>query len=110
MRDLLALATELVAIPSVSRAEAALADRVEAELSGCAHLEVQRLVDTVVARTDLGRAHRIVLAGHLDTVPPSSPDGHRVEGDVLWGLGAVDMKGGIAVLLDLATTLSSPAL
>jgi len=108
--DLLALAAELVDIPSVSRAEAALADRVEAELAGCPHLEVQRLGDTVLARTDLGRAQRVVLAGHLDTVPPSGPPGARVDGDVLRGLGAVDMKGGLAVLLDLATTVVDPTL
>jgi succinyl-diaminopimelate desuccinylase len=110
MTDLLALAAELVAIPSVSHHEAALADRVEADLRGAGHLEVMRFEDTIVARTELGRPRRVVLAGHLDTVPPFDGGSGRVEGDTLWGLGAVDMKGGVAVLLDLATTVAAPAL
>jgi len=107
--DLLALAAELVAIPSVSHHEAALADHVEALLRSGAHLEVTRLEDTVVARTRLGRARRVVLAGHLDTVPAVGEAGARVEGDVVWGLGATDMKGGLAVLLDLARSVADPA-
>jgi len=110
MSDLLALTAELVAIPSVSHHEAGLADRVEAGLRGAGHLEVQRVEDTVVARTALGRARRVVLAGHLDTVPPFDDRAARLEGDTLWGLGSVDMKGGLAVLLDLATTIPDPAL
>jgi succinyl-diaminopimelate desuccinylase len=109
MTDLLALTAELVDIPSVSHHEAALADKVEADLRGAGHLEVLRFDDTVVARTQLGRAKRVVLAGHLDTVPPFDDAGARLEGDSLWGLGAVDMKGGVAVLLDLATTVTAPA-
>ncbi len=108
MTDLLALTAELVAIPSVSHEERALADRVEAELAGAAHLEVQRFDDTVVARTALGRRRRVLLAGHLDTVPPFEGAGTRLDGDTLWGLGAVDMKGGVAVLLDLALTVPAP--
>ncbi len=73
------------------------------------HLEVTRDGDTVVARTDLGRAERVVLAGHLDTVPltadPANLPTRRVDsagGEVLWGRGTVDMKGGVAVQLRLA--------
>jgi succinyl-diaminopimelate desuccinylase len=110
MNDLLALTAELVAIPSVSHHESALADRVEAELRAAGHLEVERFEDTVVARTQLGRDRRVVLAGHLDTVPPFDGAATRVDGDTLWGLGAVDMKGGLAVLLELATTQRAPAL
>jgi succinyl-diaminopimelate desuccinylase len=62
-----------------------------------------------VARTTGGRPRRLLLAGHLDTVPPFGPDGHRLEGDTLSGLGAVDMKGGLAVLLDLALSVVEPA-
>lgn len=108
MTDLLALTAELVAIPSLSHHETALADRVEAELRRAAHLDVTRFDDTVVARTELGRARRVVLAGHLDTVPPFDDAGGRVEDDTLWGLGAVDMKGGLAVLLDLAASVPGP--
>jgi succinyl-diaminopimelate desuccinylase len=110
MTDLLALTAELVAISSVSHHEAALADRVEAELRGAGHLEVERVEDTVVARTQLDRARRVVLAGHLDTVPPFDGAATRVDGDTVWGLGAVDMKGGVAVLLELATTVRAPAM
>ncbi len=110
MTDLLALTADLVAIPSVSHHEAALADRVEADLRAAGHLEVHRFDDTVVARTELGRSRRVVLAGHLDTVPPFDDGRARLEGDTLWGLGAVDMKGGLAVLLDLATTVTAPRL
>jgi len=108
--DLLALAADLVAIPSVSHREGDLADRVERDLRACPHLVVERLGDTVVARTDLGRDRRVVLAGHLDTVPPFGPHGPRVEADTLWGLGSVDMKGGLAVLLDLAAGMGTPAI
>ena len=109
MTDLLALTAQLVDIPSVSHQETALADHVEARLRTAPHLTVDRHGDTVVARTTGGRPRRLLLAGHLDTVPPFGPDGHRLEGDTLSGLGAVDMKGGLAVLLDLALSVVEPA-
>jgi succinyl-diaminopimelate desuccinylase len=100
--DLLALTAELVDIPSVSRDETALADRVEGELRGHGFLDVERIGDSVVARSGFGREKRLLLAGHLDTVPPFGPVGARVEGETVSGLGAVDMKGGLAVMLSLA--------
>jgi succinyl-diaminopimelate desuccinylase len=106
--DLLALTAELVATPSVSHAESALADRVESELRTRPHLTVHRIGANVVARTHLGRGSRIVLAGHLDTVPPNDNDRPRIEGDTLWGLGSADMKGGLAVLLALAADSPEP--
>ena len=109
MTDLLALVSELVGIPSVSHEEGVLADRVEADLRAVGHLEVERVGDTVVARTQLGRPRRVVLAGHLDTVPPFDDRPPRVDGDTVWGLGAVDMKGGLAVMLDVAVTVADPA-
>ncbi len=102
--DLLALTQELVEIPSTSHHEQALAARVVAELEGCEWLSIDRVADNVVARTHLGRPQRVVLAGHLDTVVPARP-GVTPDGDVLWGVGAADMKGGLAVMLDLARTL-----
>jgi succinyl-diaminopimelate desuccinylase len=107
--DLLGLTAELVAVPSVSHHEAALADRVEGELRACPWLEVSRVGDSVVGRTDLGRDRRLLVAGHLDTVPPADNEVPRPDGDVLWGLGAADMKGGLAVMLDLARALDQPA-
>jgi len=107
--DLLALTAELVDIPSVSHEEAALADHIEKGLRGAGHLTVDRYGHTLVARTALGRSRRLLLAGHLDTVPPFGPAGHRMEGDTLSGLGAVDMKGGLAVLFDLALSVAEPA-
>ena len=109
MTDLLERTAELVAVPSVSLDEARLADRVEAELRAIAGLEVVRVGDNVVARTILGRALRVVLAGHLDTVPANGNATPRIEDDVLWGLGATDMKGGLAVMLELARSVPAPA-
>ncbi len=106
--DLLAATAELVAIPSVSRHEAQLADHVEEVLRGCGWLRVERVGDNVVARTELGRAGRVVVAGHLDTVPPAGNETPRVDGDVLYGLGSADMKGGLAVMLDLAVSARAP--
>ncbi|HYZ99683.1 MAG TPA: succinyl-diaminopimelate desuccinylase, partial [Acidimicrobiales bacterium] len=109
MTDLLALTAELVAIPSESHHEAALADHVEASLRRLEHLHVDRVGDNVVARTSLGRPFRLVVAGHLDTVPADGNASPRVDGDVLWGLGAADMKGGLAVMLELAAAVPAPA-
>ena len=109
MTDLLGLAADLVAVPSESHDESALADLIESALTGCAWLHVERIGDNVVARTDLGRSQRLVLAGHLDTVPASGNAQPRIEGDVLWGIGSADMKGGLAVMVDLARALEDPA-
>lgn len=109
VEDLLARCAALVDIPSVSHQEAALADAVEAELRPLPWLSVERVGDNVVARTARGRSQRVVLAGHLDTVPANGNQGARVEGDVLWGLGSADMKGGLAVFLELACTVPEPA-
>jgi succinyl-diaminopimelate desuccinylase len=114
-RDAAALTAAVCDIESVSLEEGALADAVEAALVATGHLEVTRLGNTVVARTDLGRAERVVLAGHLDTVPlttdPRNLPTRRVagpDGEVLWGRGTVDMKGGVAVILRVAHALRAP--
>ncbi len=108
--DLLELATALVAVASPSHHEQAIARSVEAALAACDHLAVERVGDNVVARTALGRPRRLLLAGHLDTVPPSGGnDVPTVSGDVLAGVGAADMKGGLAVLLAVARAVREPA-
>lgn len=109
MTDLLALAAELVSVPSPSHEEAPLAGLVEERLRAARHLSVDRLGNTVVARTGLGRPLRLLVGGHLDTVPPDGNLPGRVADDVLWGLGAADMKGGLAVMLALAGSLATPA-
>ncbi|HEY0120010.1 MAG TPA: succinyl-diaminopimelate desuccinylase [Cellulomonas sp.] len=108
--DLLTLTRAIVDVPSVSGQEVALADLVEAALRACPHLAVVRDGDAVVARTDAGRARRVVVAGHLDTVPVAANLPSRVEDGVVWGRGTVDMKAGVAVMLSLAAELAAPAL
>jgi len=112
--DLVALLKTVVDTPSVSGDEGRLADAVEAVLRAASHLQVGRQGNTIWARTELGRASRVIIAGHLDTVPlagnlPSrlvdGPDGQPM----LWGRGTVDMKGGIAVMLHVATAVTAPS-
>ncbi len=109
MGDLLAATRDLLAVPSPSGTEAALAALVEDALGACPWLAVERIGDNVIGRTAPGHDQRLVLAGHLDTVPPVGNETPRLEGDTLWGVGASDMKGGLAVMLDLATTVREPA-
>ena len=106
--DLMDLASELVAIPSISHGEAGIADRVERELRACRGLAVTRVGDNVVARTELGRSRRVVVAGHLDTVPPAGNAVPRRDAGLLWGIGAADMKGSLAVMLRLAASIVDP--
>jgi succinyl-diaminopimelate desuccinylase len=108
--DLLLRTAELVDIPSVSHNEGAIADFVEAKLRDEAGgvLEIARIGDNLCARTTLGRPSRLLLAGHLDTVPPNRNERAVIEGDWLSGLGAVDMKGGLAVFMELAAALAEP--
>ena len=100
-------------IPSVSGDETTLADAIAAALAGYDHLEVIRDGDTIVARTNLGRARRVVIAGHIDTVPINRNlpvEDREVEGEAfLWGRGTVDMKAGVAVQLKLAAELVAPS-
>jgi succinyl-diaminopimelate desuccinylase len=106
--DLLELTEQLCAVPSVSGNEGALADLVEARLRGrAAGLEVVRLGANVIARTEFGAAERVVLGGHLDTVPPNDNATPRRAGDTLHGLGSTDMKGGLAVMLALAESCAT---
>ena len=120
-----ALLERIMGVYSVSDHETALADQVEALLKEQPHLTVRRHGDTVVASTSLGRTQRVILAGHLDTVPVIDnfpplwlePGDPRIREDiaaahpherVMWGRGATDMKASDAVLLYLAATLTAP--
>ncbi len=102
------LTSALCDIDSVSGNESALADAIETALADAKHLEVIRDGDAVIARTNLGRAQRIIVAGHIDTVPVNANLPSRIEGAELVGRGTVDMKGGVAVALKLAVELTSP--
>jgi succinyl-diaminopimelate desuccinylase len=102
------LTAALVDVPSVSGDESALADLVEDALRRFDHLHVDRHGDAVVARTTLGRPTRVVVAGHLDTVPIAGNVPSRVEGGRLYGCGSSDMKSGVAVMLHLAAALAAP--
>ncbi len=106
--DVVSLTESVVNIESVSQHEKTLADDVEEALGAVGHLEVTRIGHSIVARTDLGRAERVVIAGHLDTVPLNHNLPARNDGTLLHGLGACDMKGGVAVALRLAHDLATP--
>jgi succinyl-diaminopimelate desuccinylase len=103
------LCAALVDVPSVSDDEAVLADAVERALREQApHLEVLRSGNAVLARTHLGRGSRVLLAGHLDTVPVAANLPSHRDGDLLFGCGTSDMKAGDAVFAHLAATLPEP--
>ena len=106
------LTRALCDIPSVSGGEAPLADAIHAAVSALPHLEVFRDGDTIVARTTLGREQRVVIAGHIDTVPINdnlpTPDVVVDGEECIWGRGTVDMKAGVAVQLVLASELAEP--
>ena len=106
--DLFGLTAALVAVPSESHHEAELAAIVRERLAARApSLAVDSVGASLVARTHLGRDRRVVLGGHLDTVPANGNETPRIDGDVLHGLGSADMKGGLAVLLRLAEELEA---
>jgi len=97
-------------VASPSREEGPLVDLLEARLRRADHLEVTRVGDNLVARTDLGRPWRLALAGHTDTVPADGNDVARVDEDRLRGVGSADMKGGLAVMVQLAEQVRQPAI
>ena len=111
--DLTDLLVALVDVESVSGNEARLTDAIQAALEPLDHLELVRDGDVLVARTQLGRPERVVLAGHTDTVPVAGNVPSRTTGDgddrVVWGRGTCDMKGGVAVQLAVAAALTEPA-
>lgn len=109
--DLVALTAALIDQPSVSYEEGAFVSWLADRLSAVPWLTVDRVGDNLVARTSLGRSSRLVLAGHTDTVPVNGNASALVaaDGSSVAGLGASDMKSGLAVMLDLAETVSTPA-
>jgi len=106
--DVALLAAAVIDVPSESHHEGHLADLVEQALEGYVHLQLVRHGNTLVARTMTGKAERVLIGGHLDTIPGAGNLPHRLEGDRLYGLGACDMKGGLAIALSLAATVTNP--
>jgi succinyl-diaminopimelate desuccinylase len=111
--DPIALLRTLIDIESVSGNETEIAGAIEAALRRYGHLAVTRDGNVILARTDLGRVSRVVIAGHIDTVPVANNLPSRATGTgedvVVWGRGACDMKGGVAVQLAAAAALTQPA-
>lgn len=108
--DPIALTAALVDIPSESRHEQRIADEIEVALrEQASQFEVIRSGDAVLARTNLGRASRVLLAGHTDTVPAADNLPSRVEDGRMYGCGTSDMKSGDAVFLHLAATIAEPS-
>jgi succinyl-diaminopimelate desuccinylase len=111
LADPVALTRALVDIESVSGDEKEITDAVEEALRSAPHLAVERVGNVLRARTTTGARMRVVLAGHLDTVPlhdnfPSTLSG---DGRILYGCGTADMKSGSALALHLAVTVEEPA-
>ena len=107
--DLLDLTAQIVSVPSVSRQEQALTAWLEGELRAVPGLVVDRVGENLVARTQLGRSQRLILAGHTDTVPPDGNADARIDGDRCYGVGSTDMKSGLAVMVEAARTIAEPA-
>ena len=120
--DIVTVTTDLVNIPSVSGDENVIATSIFEALSQCSWLEVIRFKNSVIARTNLGKPSRVIVAGHIDTVPVADnaqavliskdgklpSDGSSVSEDVLFGIGSCDMKGGVAVAFRAAATIENP--
>ncbi|MBU6347412.1 MAG: succinyl-diaminopimelate desuccinylase [Actinomycetales bacterium] len=119
--DVAQITEQLVNVPSISGNEAALADAIETQLRNCSWLTVTRISNSVIAQTNFGLPNRVVLAGHIDTVPAAQnteavlvsagqalPTGEVMTEEVIFGLGGCDMKAGVAVALKAALTISQP--
>jgi succinyl-diaminopimelate desuccinylase len=94
---------ELIDIPSPSRGEEAIAAHVSSILRG-GGVEVEELGDCCLVGGSRRRKERpfVILAGHLDTVPAQGNIPGSIDANSVHGLGASDMKGSLAVMIELA--------
>jgi succinyl-diaminopimelate desuccinylase len=108
-QDSASLTASLVDVRSVSGEEKVLAGLIEAALRPLPHLTVHADGNAVIARTTLGRPQRVIVAGHIDTVPVAGNLPSHREQNLLYGCGSCDMKAGVAVALRLAARLTQPS-
>ena len=108
-QDSASLTASLVDVRSVSGEEKELAGLIGAALRGVPHLTVHTDGNALIARTTLGRPQRVIVAGHIDTVPVAGNLPSRREQGLLYGCGSCDMKAGVAVALRLAARLDRPS-
>ena len=101
------LTLDLVNISSVSKDEKSIADSIEEALKKCNHLKLTRVNNSLVVQTSFGNKQRVVIAGHIDTVPANNNFPGKINNSEVVGLGSVDMKSGIAVALKLASEITS---
>jgi len=101
------LTLDLVNISSVSKDEKSIADSIEKTLQGYGHLKITRVSNSLVAQTNFGNKQRVVIAGHIDTVPANNNFPGKMTNSEIVGLGSVDMKSGIAVALRLASEITN---
>ena len=101
------LTLDLVNISSVSKDEKPIADLIEDALNKSTHLKITRINNSLVAQTNFGRKQRVVIAGHIDTVPANNNFPGKINDSEVIGLGSVDMKSGIAVALKLAAEITN---
>lgn len=101
------LTLDLVNISSVSKDEKPIADLIEEAFIKLSHLKITRVNNSIVAQTNFGNKQRVVIAGHIDTVPANNNFPGKINDSEVVGLGSVDMKSGIAVALKLASEITS---
>ena len=106
-QELSKLTLDLVNISSVSKDEKSIADSIAEALKKIGHLKITRVNNSIVAQTNFGNKQRVVIAGHLDTVPANNNFPGKINNSEVIGLGSVDMKSGIAVALKLASEITS---
>lgn len=105
--DLVKLCSDLIAIPSPSHSEEKISNYIFDLLQSFEGLSVDRIGNNVVATSHLGRGRKVIVAGHMDTVPANGNELPRISDGIINGLGSADMKSGLAVMIGLAQKAAS---